>query len=526
MRVEFEAKTVSFIDIGTNSVRTAVVRLNPNHSYTILSRQKQVVRLGENEFQEQELIPQAMERCVMVCKRFAEMGRAFGAQEFVAVTTSATREARNQSFFLEKLKVETGLEVRVISGREEARLIHLGVGSALDLSGRPGLFIDIGGGSTELAIGNGKEHLYLDSLKLGAIRLTSLFVPLDDEGPVYPERYALMKKSVKSEIVRTVQRVRKYKVGAVVGSSGTILNLWEMATRSSNGGQKDSRLSLGRLKRTIAMLCSLPLKERRQVPGINPERADIIIGGAAILETLMEEMGLEEIQVSERGLLDGMLEDYLSQIEGFPQYQRMSVREGSVLQLGRSCGVDEVHSTTIRRLALELFDTAKEEGLHELSDRDRELLQYAAYLHDVGDFISFNNHHAHSYYIIRNAELLGFDQKEIVLMANLAKFHRKKLPGKKSEDLDEVKGSSKEELVLMASLLRLAESLDRSHCGLILHARFVNADEEEAMLEVTTNGDCQLETWGAESQAKAFKKAFGRDLVLRFRAASPLDPSS
>jgi len=522
--MSFPGKIVSFIDIGTNSIRTAVVRLNTNYSYSILSRQKQVVRLGESEFLEHMLIPAAMERCVVVCKRFVEMGRAYGAEEFVAVATSATREARNQSELLERLRKEVGIEVRVISGKEEARLIFLGVSTAFHLEDRFGVFIDIGGGSTEVSVGNQSEYVYLDSLKLGAIRLSELFISEEETGPVYPEKYAQMKKSVRSEIVRTVQRVKRYNIQMAVGTSGTIINLGEVAAHNLNGTQgKDSVLTLAKLKRTIALLCSLDLKERRQLPGINPERADIIIGGAAILETLMEEIGLQEIGISERGLLDGMLVDYLSQIEGFPSHQKMSVRERSVLQLGRSCNLDELHAETISRLSLEMFDSAKEEGMHQFGAKERELLRYAAYLHDIGDFISFSNHHQHSYYIVSNAELLGFAQREIEIMASLAKLHRKKTLGRKSPELEELDASAQRMVVVLSPFLRIAEALDRSHCALIDHARFINATEDEAVLEISARGDCQLELWGTESQGKGFRKAFDRDLHIRFKMSTALD---
>ncbi|MEM0448902.1 MAG: Ppx/GppA phosphatase family protein [Methanomassiliicoccales archaeon] len=520
----FQGKVVTFIDIGTNSIRAFVVRLNPNYSYSVLSKQKQVVRLGEGEFHNFIMSEEAMERGVTVCKRFVEMGRAFGAQEFIAVATSATREAQNRAEFLDRLRAEAGLDVRVISGREEARLIFLGVSSGLHFGDKLAIFIDIGGGSTEVIVGRNSEYLYLDSLKLGAIRISNLFLSPDMRGPIYPEKYAQMKRSVKAESVRTVQKVKAFGTKIAVGSSGTIVNLHEVAMRnfnSSNG--KENVLTLNKLRKTISLLCSLDLHERRKVHGINPERADIIIGGAAILETLMEELELEEIMVSERGLLDGMLVDYLSNMEGFSEHQKMSVRERSVLQLGRSCNLDETHANIVVRLALELFDSAKEEGLHNFGTRERELLRYAAYLHDIGDFISFTNHHLHSYYIVRNAELLGFDQGEIEIMACLVKYHRKRSLGKKSTELESLSPRLQRMVVMLSTFLRISEALDRSHCSLIDHARFVSVNENEAVLEITAKGDCQLEIWGAESHAKGFKKAFDRELRIRFRISTAID---
>ncbi len=516
--MDFAGKVVEFIDLGTNSVRAAVVRLNPNFSFTLLSVQKQVVRLGENEYLNQELIPEAMDRAILVCKHFVGMGRSYGVEEVMAVCTSATRDANNQAEFLEKLKTETGLDFRIISGLEEARLIYLGVSNSVDLGGKKAVFIDVGGGSTEVIVGDQRHYLTLDSLKLGAIRLTTLFIPTEETGPIFPERYSLMKKSVRNKIVRTVQRVKKQEVEVALASSGTAINLAQIAAR--NLGGEATTLTLNRLKRTVALLSTKNLDDRRKVPGINPERADIIIGGAAILETIMEDLNIQEVRISEAGLLDGMIFDYLSRIEGFPSYQSMGVRERSVLQLARSFGTDEVHAETIKRISLELFDTAKEEEIHNLGKDERELLGYAAYLHDIGDFISFADHQAHSYYIIRNAELLGFSQHEINIIANLAKFHRKKAPGKRSDELDD---PSLTVLQQLSTFLKLAESLDRSHCSLIQHAKFIYVDKDKALLEVIAAGDCQLEVWGAETHAKGFKKVFHRDLAIRVRSVGPLD---
>ncbi len=185
------------------------------------------------------------------------------------------------------------------------------------------------------------------------------------------------------------------------------------------------------LRKVIDLLCSLPLEERRKIPGINPERADIIIPGAAILDLFMKELSLDSITITGRGLQDGLLVDYLSRMDTFPLLGELSPRQRSVLQLGRSCGINEVHARTVTSLVLELFDSAKDQKLHTFGDGERELLEYATFLHDIGSFISYTNHHAHSYYIIKNSELLGFDQKEVTFMANIARFHRKKTPRKR-----------------------------------------------------------------------------------------------
>ena len=509
-------RTVSFIDIGTNSVRLLVVRLNPNHSYTVLSRQKQQVRLGEGEFEDEEILPPAMDRTVTVCKKFVDLARTFSCEEFVAVATAALREAANKNDLLNRLRHEAQLDVRVISGREEARLIYMGVASGTHLDDKSALFIDIGGGSTEIAIGGGRQYQYLGSFRLGAIRLTNQYFGASYAEPVPADMYRKIQQHVKNAIVPDMPKIRKLPFDLVIGSSGTIINLAEIATRMQpqNNGARKEELSYRDLKKTADLLCSVSLEERKRVPGMNPERADIIIAGAAILDTLMKELGIQGIRISNRGLQDGLLADYLSRMDEFPLFGELSVRQRSVLQLGRSCGINEAHARTVTTLALELFDSARRLDLHRYGDRERELLEYATFLHDIGSFISYTNHHAHSWYIISNAELLGFDHKEIAIIANIARFHRKKIPRKKTVEMPELDAKERDVVRVLSTFLRLAESLDRSHAALVHHVRFTHADKNAIRLNIVTRGDCQLELWGVEGERKAFTRIFNRDLVI------------
>jgi exopolyphosphatase/guanosine-5'-triphosphate,3'-diphosphate pyrophosphatase len=265
------------------------------------------------------------------------------------------------------------------------------------------------------------------------------------------------------------------------------------------------------------MLCALPVAQRKNVPGMNPERADIIIAGAAIIDTLMKDLGFASITTTTRGLQDGLLVDYLSRMDEFPLFGELSPRQHSVLQLGRSCGINEAHARTVTMLALGLFDSAKKQKLHAFGERERELLESATFLHDIGSFISYTNHHAHSYYIIRNAELLGFDDKEIAIMANIARFHRKKMPRKNRPEMLDLEPAERGMVRILSMFLRLAESLDRSHAALVQRVRFTRVEKETVYLEVVARGDCQLELWGVEGERVAFFKIFGKHLVLELR---------
>jgi exopolyphosphatase/guanosine-5'-triphosphate,3'-diphosphate pyrophosphatase len=514
-------RIAAFIDVGTNSIRLLVVRINANRSFNILRQEKEVVRLGEGEFKDNMLIPNAIERAVIVCSKFTELSRNFHADDIVAVATSAAREARNQQELLDRMRSEAFLDLSVISGTEEARLIYLGVSSGLHIGDKKALFIDIGGGSCEVMIGDQNQFYYLDSLKLGAIRMTTLFVPEGHTGPITDSMYGRMCKYVKNAIIRTKKEVCENEIAVVVASSGTAINLAQIAARMFDiNAERPLLIRRSQLKKLSTYLRSLNLEKRKQVPGINPERADIIIGGAATLETLMDELGLSEILVSERGLRDGLLVEYMVKIGLISDSGTVNVRERNILQLARSCDLNEDHARIVQRLALSLFDSAQMAKMHSMGDWERELLSYAAFLHDIGDFISYNNHHLHSYYIISNSELLGFDQREIAIMANIARFHRKKVPNRNDPEMRGLDRHTHEMIAMLSALLRIAESLDRSHVGLIEDAGFIRADWDRAVLCIRSKKECQLECWAVEADGKAFQKAYGRVLVTDIKIDS------
>ncbi|MCW4030164.1 MAG: Ppx/GppA family phosphatase [Candidatus Bathyarchaeota archaeon] len=514
-KVKTSSHVVGFVDIGTNAVRLLVVRINPNLSYTIISQEKEVVRLGEQEFKDNLLHPDAMERAIFVCKKFVDLAKTYSATKIVAVGTSAIREATNQAEFLARLEEETGLHVRVISGEDEARLICLGVSSGLDIGNEKAIFIDLGGGSTEVAIGNQYECFYVNSMRLGAIRLTAQFIGEGWTAPVGINVYKQIKHYAVSRVHAVKSRVLQYGARLAWGSSGTIINLAEIANKlfkKSNSREDALSLSRKNLKKLAPIMCSLSLEERRKLPAINPERADIIIAGAAIVEAAMEEFGLEEIYISHKELRDGLLVEYLSNFEGFRELQRTPTRNRSVLHLGRSCNFDEKHSETVASLALQLFDSAKQNKLHDLGGNERDLLKHAAMLHDVGDFLSFSNHHLHSDYIISNAELLGFDRKEIEIMACVARFHRKKLPTRKILKARELDEYSKWVVVVLSTFLRFAEKLDRSHSGSVKKAEFILEDDKSVLLEFYSDSDCSFEEWSIIQNKQAFYEAFKKQL--------------
>ncbi|MGI5939713.1 MAG: Ppx/GppA phosphatase family protein [Thermoleophilia bacterium] len=522
-----DRRIVAFVDIGTNAIRLLIVRVVPGHLHTVITEQREPTRLGEGEFPGRRLQPDPMDRAVLVCKNFVHLARSHGAEEIVAVATSATREALNADEFLLRLRLEADLHVRVISGREEARLIHAGLTSFIHLGHRKAVFLDIGGGSTEVIVGGQRQYEFLDTIGLGAVRLTSLLLPSTDAGPISPKRYKKLKQHARHAAVHTVDKVNRLHSDLMVGTAGTIRNLVAIANayRRRTTPEDPNILTHDELQRIAAMLCALPVKERRKVSGLNPDRADIIVSGAAILDVLMEDLGFDQMYVVPvGGLREGLLMDYLAQ--NSHDLHWLSVRERSVLHLGRACHFDEPHARAVERLALELFDTAGKAGLHSHGERERELLAHAALLHDIGSFLSYGNHHVHSYYLIHNADLLGFHQAELTVMALAALFHRRSLPSTEQPDYATLHKEDRNVVKFLSLILRLTESLERSHQNIVKHVRIEPSSDKELRLTIQVSGDPQLELWGLRSRQKAIRKTLGRRLVVSVDRAQPSAPDS
>lgn len=505
------------IDIGTNSIRLAVVKVEDGHRMTTLSQHREVVRLGEGEFESDKMSPEAIDRGTLVCARFADVARGFGANEIVAFATSAVREAENRDEFIERVRQEADIEVRVISGVEEARLIWQGVSSGMDLAGRKALLIDIGGGSTEVVIGSAvSEYEMLESMKLGAIRLTNRF--LDSPDPVSSHLFEQVQGYVRGVANPVTRKAQALGFELAMGSAGTANALGEVVARrtgetSSRGGYT---MRYGDLKDAVAMLCKLPLEERRQVPGMDPQRSDIILGGAAILLTLMEMLEIDQLSTVDRGLRDGILLDHLLREDTIlEEFKAVSVRRRSITQLARACNYEREHAEHTAFLALRLFDQLGELGAHTYGSTSRELLEYAAILHDIGTFLSHSNHQKHAYYMVRNSDLLGFDDTEIDVIANVALYHRKSVPKKKHANLADLSLIQRKRVSFLAAILRISEGLDRSHLGLVKDISVrMNPNPERCEITLIHTGNCTLEVWGVQNSRDLLEDVLQKPVVF------------
>jgi exopolyphosphatase/guanosine-5'-triphosphate,3'-diphosphate pyrophosphatase len=459
-------ETLAAIDIGTNSVHGVVARITATDSgprFEVLEREKDVVRLGSSGDDMRELSDEAIDRAVAALDRFRQVAAVHDAP-ITAVATSAVREADNRDVFIDRAWVEAGVHVDVISGVEEARLIHLGVLQAVPVFDRRLLLCDIGGGSTELLVGLRGEVLAARSLKLGAIRLTRRFF---DGDLVHPGAVDACRRHVRSTLAPFAREVRSFDLEVAVGSSGTVAALAEMAAVRSSGARPRSVSNLVLTRKELdelvtELIGAKTVEDRAALPGLDPARADIILAGALILEQVLHELDIDELLVSDFALREGVLLDAWRRRHGGSLHHLSDLRRRSVVDLAQLMDEDPAHSTQVAGLALDLFDETAQR--HGLGDDARETLEAAALLCNVGLFLSHAQHHKHSYYVIRGTDrLAGFTDHEVERIALVARYHRKSEPKSKHPEFAALDEVDQHLVRCLAGLLRIAIGLDRNH---------------------------------------------------------------
>lgn len=530
-------RILAAIDVGTNSIHMVVVRIQPAlPSFDIIAREKDTVRLGERSEKTGKLTPEAISRAMATLKRCKALADGLEAEEIIAVATSAVREAPNGRDFIQKVEAELGLSINLISGQEEARRIYLGVLSGMEFNHQPHIILDIGGGSTELILGDGHEPLYLSSTKVGAVRLTDKLITTD---PISEREFEQLRGYILGMLEWPLEDLRAHldpeQPPRLVGTSGTIETLVELHLRkqgSSPNLLQGLEMSDQDLQDLIKQLRKLDCEDRRDMSGMSEKRADIIVAGAVILQEVMGDLGLKSITVCERALREGMVVNWMlthSLIEDRLRYQG-SVSQRSVHNLAHKYQVDLESGERIAAFAGSLFDQTQG-VLHEWGAAERELLMAAAILHNTGHYVSHSSHHKHSYYLIRNTELLGYTEAELEVIANLARYHRKSAPKKKHDNYKNLATKRDRQIVdQLSPLLRLAVALDRRRVGAIAAIRGVyDADEKVFHLHLQAanpEDDCHLELWSLEQKKECFESEFDVQLVVKIEAGEATEPAA
>ncbi|NLV57036.1 MAG: Ppx/GppA family phosphatase [Acidimicrobiales bacterium] len=505
------------IDVGTNSVHMVVARVVDGDRFDVIAREKEQVRLGRGGTDMKRLAPDAVERTVAVLDRFRRVADAHDA-EVRAVATSAVREAQDPDVLLDRARAEAGVEVEVISGVEEARLIHLGVLSALPVFESRILVTDIGGGSTELVLGHRGEAISARSLKLGAVRLTDRYFADGVPTKADVERCRRHVRAALDPFGRIVEERGGYETA--IGCSGTIEQLVRLARRRA--GDHDPLRTWNGVTATgdelLAVIGEVVKATRKgtvdRIEGLDPRRYDIIAAGALVLEGVLERFGVGELVVSEAALREGVLIDTLDRIRGGSAHHVTDVGRRSARHLAAAFDDDAEHSAWVAALALEVFDEIA--GELDLPAGARDHLEAAALLANVGLTVSHAGHHKHSYYVIRHSDrLLGFTDAEIERIALVARYHRKSAPKASHPEYARLDPEEQRIVRVLAGILRIAIGLDRTHARAVEQVA-ARLDPDGLVVTVTPRdgADVELELYTASERSGLLADVLGRPVVV------------
>jgi exopolyphosphatase / guanosine-5'-triphosphate,3'-diphosphate pyrophosphatase len=523
------SRMLAAIDIGTNSIHMVVVKINPAlPAFDIVDAEKSTVRLGERCPQTGNLTTEAMARAIAALRRCLDMAKAWNAEHVIAVATSATREAPNGKDFVREVETQLGLQIDLIAGQEEARRIYLGVLSGLEFNHQPHIIIDIGGGSTELILGDGHDPRFLSSTKVGAVRLTNEFVTTDPiSNREFDRMHAYVRGMLEWPLEDLKASIKPGETVQMVGTSGTIESLIRLDACETLGIAPTSLhgyvLTLPRLQVLTQRLRKLSLADRAKLPGMSERRAEIILAGGMVLQEVMEELGMTKITSCVRALREGIIVDWMLNhglIEDRLRYQG-SVRQRSALNLAQKYRVNLDNARQVAQFALSLFDQTRGQ-LHQWGLDKRELLWAAAILHNCGHYISHSAHHKHSYYLIRNGGLLGYTDAEIEIIANLARYHRKGAPKKKHESYQTLARAERQTIDQLSAILKVAVALDRRQINAIQSVRstFNPATRtfQLSLIPSSPDDDCNLELWSLEYKKACLEAEFGIKLLTKVQS--------
>ncbi len=502
------------IDLGTNSFHMLIARVNAEGRLETLTREKEPVRLGSGSGDMSELAPEAIDRGIACLSRFQKIAQTYNA-DITAVATSAIREAHNREEFVTRAYDETGVAVQVISGVEEARLIYLGILQAVPVYKKQALTVDIGGGSTETLIGKGGQILFARSQKLGHIRLTDRFF---SQGRIRKNSVKDCRTFIRSFLAPVSGELRDIGFDVAVGSSGTIAAIAKIIEhregRDPKGRVNNASFTRADLEGAVEEIIghSTTLK-RTAIAGLDPARADVIVGGVLLLEQLFDAIGIESMAVSEYALREGVLLDQMQRGDDDSFHHLSDLRRDRVLRLARAYNEDLEHVLHSTDLSLEIFDGTRK--LHQLGLVERDFLEAAGMLHNVGLFISHAAHHKHSYYVIRNSDqLVGFTEYELEIIAQVARYHRKSHPKSKHSEFMALRKGDQATVRALAGMLRIGIALDRTRTGAIGDVTVELGSKVTIYPLVTSDADVSLELYTARARLGLLSEALGRPVEI------------
>jgi len=493
--------TIAAIDVGSNAMRLAIGSVDGERKLSLVESIRDPVRLGQDVFTRGSLSEETIDRAVEAFQRFREIIDKHGANWTRAVATSATREALNKEIFIDRVAQVAAIEVNVISTEEEARLIHLAVSDKLNLKNKLAMLVDIGGGSAEITLASDGNIISTESFKMGSVRLLQVL-----EGKKHGERHfnQLVREYVDATQKRIKKEIGNEKIDVCVGTGGNIEALGDLRKEVLNK-DKDSVVTDDEIDTLVKKLQGMTFEERIQQLRLRPDRADVIVPAAVVLQKIIKQAGVDEVLIPHVGLKDGLLIDMVQELYGGRKHPHREQVLASALQLGRKFSFDEQHGLAAARFAVRLFDETR--SLHNLSLEHRLLLEVSALLHDIGHFVNMTDHHKHSHYLLMSAPIIGLSQSQTAIVANVARYHRKSFP-KPQHDAYRILSSKDRVMVSkLAALLRLADALDNEHASKVTDFS-VEYKKPKFIMKLKGEGDMLLEKWALVKKSSLFEEVF------------------
>ena len=509
------------IDIGSNSVRLLVAEALRGGNYRILDEEREPTRLGRSVTAKGRLDDESMERTLAALRSFRQIAAGYQVSSLRTIATCAVREARNGPEFCRRVREQVGLDIEVISGEQEARLAFASVQHAFDLTGKNVIVADIGGGSTELVFATGNLVESIFSTPLGAVRLTEQFGLGDGpEAAGFDRGLARLEDEIAATLKKRTTRPL-FAPHFLVGCGGTFTTLAELVMagkRQTDLPLAGYKVSQAEVRHLLDRLATMPLRGRRGLPGMTPDRADIIVAGLAIVDALLRRFRVNTLLIHTRGVRDGLVREMLDEAAvGSAVADDSTLRAEAIERLAAACSGELEHGRAVAHLAGRIYEQLTEPL--DLPAGDRPLLESAARLQDVGYVINYDQHHKHSYHLIRNSRLPGVRPHDLELIANVARYHRGAHPKRKHENLARLSAEDQQRVQRMAAILRVAGGLDRSRSQQVRDALVTVADGR-VVIEAVAEAEPQVDLWGAERRVDLFEKVFGMPLAVRWSGSA------
>lgn len=498
---------ISAIDVGSNAMRMAVGEVDDHWRVHVIENVRLPVRLGGDVFGQGVLQNETIQQAEEAFLRFKHLAETHGVQRLRAVATSAAREAVNGDLLMDRIRRTSGIELEIISGEEEARLIHQAVVHALRLKNKRTLLIDIGGGSVEVTVSNGQSIISTESYNMGTVRLLE---KLDDGKKPKHTFGKLVREYAEAARYRIERDLGDEKIQVCAGTGGNVEEIGRLRQKLFKG-DSDRLITMSELEKLIERLSGMSVSERMRKLRLRPDRADVILPASIVLHMVAREAGVKQIAIPNVGLKDGILLDLAEDLSKGVRASRRDQAWESALHLGSKYRFDERHARLTAWLAYRIFEQTR--PLHDLSNDDLLPLEIGSLLHDIGHFINSVDHDKHAFYLLSATRLIGLSQREQNIAANLVRYHRKRTPTTEDENFKALPPRDRSVVLKLCALLRLADSLDVSHTANVSDVT-LRETKSGWRMRILGKDELLLENWSIAKRKSLFQEVFGVKLEL------------